>query len=293
MRRPCYQTPLGKNLPTKTRNSSRAGLLRHFSLARWTLITLALSCVFSAAAVADSPSRREPPGYKSAVNAGIDEFDRGNFNEAREHFTRAHALFPNARTLRGLGMSEFELRSYVEAVEKLEAALASNDKRLEGKLRDDTTALLARARAYVGEVQFRLSPDSTEVRVDGFQVTLGLERKVRLAVGDHVLEFSAQGHTSDRRAITVLGEQTLNLDIALTIPEPPKPDLQVQAAPVAPLRHDAPVEKPTPVYKRWWLWTTVGVVVAGGVAAGVLLSMRGTETRDPNGGSTGDTLFVK
>jgi hypothetical protein len=34
-----------------------------------------------------------------------------------------------------------------------------------------------------------------------------------------------------------------------------------------------PEESP-PVYKRWWFWTGVGAVVAGGVVAGVLLSRK-------------------
>jgi hypothetical protein len=64
---------------------------------------------------------------------------------AREELRRAHAIFPNARTLRGLGMVEFELRSYVQSVQLLEQALAASVKPLDGKLRTDTEALLARA----------------------------------------------------------------------------------------------------------------------------------------------------
>jgi hypothetical protein len=37
----------------------------------------------------------------------------------------------------------------------------------------------------------------------------------------------------------------------------------------------------------------VGALVAGGVVAGVLLSMRDRRVADANGGSTGDTLFIK
>jgi tetratricopeptide (TPR) repeat protein len=42
----------------------------------------------------------------------------------------------------------------------------------------------------------------------------------------------------------------------------------------------APIHK-TPVYKKWWLWTTVGIVVAGGVAAGVVLGLRATTAPHP------------
>lgn len=36
-----------------------------------------------------------------------------------------------------------------------------------------------------------------------------------------------------------------------------------------------------PLYKRWWLWTIVGAVVAGGVATGVVLGTRPTHAVSP------------
>jgi hypothetical protein len=39
-----------------------------------------------------------------------------------------------------------------------------------------------------------------------------------------------------------------------------------------------PQESP-PVYKRWWFWTGIGAVVAGGVVTGVLLSKKSAATR--------------
>jgi hypothetical protein len=45
-------------------------------------------------------------------------------------------------------------------------------------------------------------------------------------------------------------------------PVPAKPDLSVTTAPAAAER--------TPIYKKWWLWTAVGVVVAGAVVGGVV-----------------------
>ncbi len=49
------------------------------------------------------------------------------------------------------------------------------------------------------------------------------------------------------------------------------------AAPGLGTPHTAPdpVESPKPIHKKWWLWTTVGLVVAGGVAAGLVLGLRG------------------
>jgi tetratricopeptide (TPR) repeat protein len=48
----------------------------------------------------------------------------------------------------------------------------------------------------------------------------------------------------------------------------PTPVVETTPAPPPSTTPDRPA--PTPVYKKWWLWTIVGVVVAGGVVGGVL-----------------------
>lgn len=69
---------------------------------------------------------------------------------------------------------------------------------------------------------------------------------------------------------------------------PPSPKLTPQTAAPAPAQAPAvpaeaisptgspssPPATSTPVWKRWWLWTAVGVVVAGGVATGLVLGLR-------------------
>jgi tetratricopeptide (TPR) repeat protein len=61
-----------------------------------------------------------------------------------------------------------------------------------------------------------------------------------------------------------------------TEPVTPKPIVtQDEPKPVVVAPTPAPAPRPTPVYKRWWLWTIVGVVVAGavvGTAVGVTTS---------------------
>jgi tetratricopeptide (TPR) repeat protein len=54
------------------------------------------------------------------------------------------------------------------------------------------------------------------------------------------------------------------------LPPPPPPVVE------APPRTEAPplvAPSPTPVYKRWWLWTIVGVVVVAGVGVGLGLGL--------------------
>jgi len=74
---------------------------------------------------------------------------------------------------------------------------------------------------------------------------------------------------SERRA--GIEDRIAKIRILLAPPEKPAPPSSVtppveHAATAAP----APEHRPaTPVYKRWWLWTVVGAVAAGGVAIGL------------------------
>jgi hypothetical protein len=64
-------------------------------------------------------SLRVTAGERIAVVAEppntVAEFEAGHLEDSRALFTRAHSTQPNARTLRGLGIAEFELRKYVES----------------------------------------------------------------------------------------------------------------------------------------------------------------------------------
>ena len=89
----------------------------------------------------------EPPGYRAAINEALAEYKAGHFEEARSLFAEAHGIYPNSRTLRGLGMTAYELRRYRESIEYLDEALSSPVKPLDGRLRNETESLLNRVNA--------------------------------------------------------------------------------------------------------------------------------------------------
>jgi tetratricopeptide (TPR) repeat protein len=67
------------------------------------------------------------------------------------------------------------------------------------------------------------------------------------------------------------------------VPAPPLPvaaaPIDAQPAPAAPVLASEPQPEPSPAWKRWWFWTAAGVIVAGGVAAAIILTR--PETRAP------------
>lgn len=249
-------------------------------LIRACVLRLALACLLFAAN--SSAHAQEPSEYKATIASAIQEFDHENFTEARELFERAHSLFPNARTLRGLGVTAFELRNYVEAVTLLEQALDSDVKRLDGALRGETEQLLQRARKYVGSLRLQVMPTTFTVAVDGVVAEYGSSNELVLGVGDHVLEFRAAGHLSERRSVRVKGEQTQTLKLSLSV-------LSGEQVTSAPTREPEVDRGPsTPVYKRWWLWTTVGVVVAG-AAVGTALWLKSDARSEHHAVTTANT----
>ncbi|MDB4976255.1 MAG: hypothetical protein JWN48_4596 [Myxococcaceae bacterium] len=255
------------------------GLARHIC---WrvaaSLFSAWLMCVVSAAHA--QHERAEPAEYRAVIDRGVEEYQLGNYQEARDEFARAHSMFPNARTLRGLGLTAFELRNYVEAVSTLQSALASKVKPLDANLRANTEEMLARARNYVGDVILQLEPATAVLSVDGIRRT-DTPDTLQLDVGDHVLEFNAPGCLTERRAIRVRGGKTEIVKVALA-------KVSLESSSTHGLAHDAPHDERRPLRKRWWLWTTLGVVSAG-AATGVALLLTRQEHTEYRGVGTDRT----
>jgi tetratricopeptide (TPR) repeat protein len=82
-------------------------------------------------------------------------------------------------------------------------------------------------------------------------------------------------------------------------PKTAEPKSQIQSAKPAPPETAAQAQAPaaehkTPVYKKWWLWTIVGVVVAGGVVTAAVLATRpGNWANEPTVGPGAAAALVR
>lgn len=236
---------------------------------------------------------KESGAYNDAVRLGLQEFEDKNFAEARAHFVRAHALAPSARTLRALGMVEFELKHYAESAKLLSEALAAREKPLEPDKRAHAQELLGRAQGYIGAITLEIAAETTVI-VDGVTTNLSNGRELVLEVGDHALEFQAPDHIAQKRMLTIRGGERSTLRVALlplSAPSSTKGSTNESSAQAPTSQPSAPKERRA--LKSPWLWTAVGLVVAGAAAgAAVALARRdpGTKVREPYSGSTGAAL---
>ncbi|MEY4508270.1 MAG: hypothetical protein RLZZ450_392 [Pseudomonadota bacterium] len=263
----------------------------------WTffaLLSLA-ACVNVAAAQGPVPARLpeqsnagEPAAYRLVVDDAKREYDLGNFAEARALFAKAIALYPNAKALRGKGMTEFELRNYGDCMASLEQALVSSVKPLDGELRAETERLLERARSFVARLEIAVDPGAAVVLVDGVPIQLGPQRTLVLESGAHTFEFRADGYAPEKLVKKFIGGEQETVRIVLPRDESGKAAGPVRFGPPdPPLPHH---DDRKPLYKNPWLWGGVAAVavIATGVAIGV--SRRGGGgTEDPPVGNPFDS----
>lgn len=232
-----------------------------------------LLCVAGAvllASTASAGNAGEPPEYRGVIGEALAEFEAGHFAEARALFAQAHRAYPSARTLRGLGLSSFELREYRAAIDYLQAAIDSDVNPLDPALRTATEEVIVRARGFIGRYTLTIAPAHAELRLDG--ISIARPSALSLELGPHVLDASAPGYAAERVPLHVLGGE--NTHVAITLTPIGRPVVETTAM-TSPADTSTPLttrdrETPAPLYRNGWLWVGIGMVaVAVSVAVGV------------------------
>jgi hypothetical protein len=200
-------------------------MLTRFSLAGvacWLSIMVGLNQTWAAPA---GGGRGAPPAmprdsaearqYNALVDEAASEFDARRYEEARALYKRAHEISPNARTLRGIGMSSFELREYVEALRALEASLVNKRKPLTSTQRQEVQGMVDRSRSAVGRFIVTLSPKDAQLKVDGAAAVLEEDGSLLLSFGRHLLTAEAPGKAPANREVNVIGGERQEVAFAL------------------------------------------------------------------------------
>jgi len=220
------------------------------------------------------PHAEEPPAqYTSLIEEGLSESSVQHWVEARATFRRAHALFPNARTLRAIGMTSYELRDYPEAFRMFRAALADTRRALTESQRAEVVALLERTEALIGRYSLEAFPPDAIVRVDGVTVRIEPGEELLLSPGTHHVDI----RVGDERSVgdwTVQGGENGPLPVTRLDPNSPLVTPNVVAS-TATLPPRAPM---TPTRRRR-IWIGTGVATAGAALSivGAVFVVRGRD----------------
>ena len=253
--------------------------------------TLLGAFALSAPAAAQSGPTAQPAAgdYETAVQAAIEEFAAGHYLEARALFTKAHELRPTARTLRGLGLAEFELGRYAQAMRMLRRALVDVRNPLTDAHRAEAEALIRKATAYVARYRIALEPKSAELLVDGEPIML-LGDELVLDVGEHRLLVRAPGREDRTYAIDVRGGEEDRLRLALLptaaiVQEAPE---GAEATPAVQPVADGASETEFPTSTLGWVAGGASIVAFGGAVLAWQLGMPAAERWNSDACLTGN-----
>jgi hypothetical protein len=268
---------------------------RYVALCSGLLALLALTFSPEVKAQAPTGSTATQVSYDTLLDEAVSAFDASDFARARTLFERAYELRPNSRVLRGMGIAALRLERFSEAYRTLTASLKHPVQPLTASQRDEVTGLLSWMETSLGCIKLRWTPGEPvdyELLVDGKVLR---ESPVWLPAGTHRVAVHAPGFSAVDRTITLAPEQHEVIELTLKKREPvaakPKPAPAVtpvdaaQSLPApAPVtatatttpstadERDADPSDGGSVLTRWWFWTAVAAVAAGGVATAVLLS---------------------
>lgn len=230
---------------------------------------------------ADGESPAVKKTYRKAIKDGVAEYDARHFEEALSYFRKAHQIFPNARTFRGIGMASFELRDYVTAVRNLTAAVDDQRKPLSADQRKETQDLIDRCRLFIAVYTPRISPSDAQVNVDANPVELEPDGTLMLGLGLHSIEARAKGYRTRSLSIPVRGGERKELQITLepaVVARPPQMIAQPSAADAA---ETAIPPEPTHVKSLTW-FLAGGSAALAAAGAGVYWGMQYSELSSCN-----------
>jgi hypothetical protein len=244
----------------------------------WALLLLVLSGSASVGVAQGVQAPVDMKQYHSLVRQAVEQYERGNYDEAKVLFSDAHRVFPNARTLRGLGMVAYTMRDYVQAIPYLEAAIASKVKPLDPPLVVEAQATLQRARTFIGVVRISLTPPDAKLRVNGAPATRGNDGALVLNPGAYEIEARATGYQTSTRLVRVEPGSALEVDLALprdatTLALAPPTAAATGTAATTEPRAPIPTEPAEAPGKSVTPWVVVGISSAVAIGGGVLLGL--------------------
>jgi len=178
---------------------------------RTLLFILILIASYPVIAIAQEPVSIE---YTELIDQALIEYRAKRWDEARTLFRKAHEINPNARTLRGIGVTSFRKRDYVNTIKYLEQALGETRRALSEEQRLQVQEFLTRAKRFVGRLKIDLIPSDARLSIDGISRELD-ENELLVNPGKVELVAEAEGYETLRRSIEVRSDRKDIIELSL------------------------------------------------------------------------------
>lgn len=203
---------------------------------------------------------------------------------------------PRARAQ--VGLLEGQLGRWLAAEESLASALEARGDAWVEPRRATLEATLAQVRAHLSELTVVANVPGATLAVNGAAAgRLPLARGVRVAVGAVVIDLDAEGHEHLRQSVEVVPGQTrVAVELVPVRVAPPvlPPPRALEAPRAEAPRAEGPRGGVAPgVTSRWWFWTGLGVLVAGGVVVGLAAGGVFNTVQPPQAGTAYDVSALR
>ncbi len=228
-------------------------------------LTLAFAASFAvcAAARAAPASEAEAAASAAELKAHADaEMDAGAFANAISDYRASYEISHNPAILYNLGSAYERLGDYPRALAYLDQFARVAPQELKARVRD-LPELIDAVRAHLARVEVRCNVAGARVVVRGaWRGTTPLPADIAIAPGLTRVELFADGYRPFATEIPLVAGATATVEATL-VPVPPGGG----AKDTVPMHASE-----SGITSKWWFWTGLGVVAAGGVALAVGLS---------------------
>jgi len=226
---------------------------------RWATLGLAVALILCPTAALAVPSAADLELAKAHYRTGELNYERGAYPDAAKEFEEAYRLSSRAELLYNMGKSydgAGDMRGALIAYRRFLATVqTSPDRPFVEKRASELNVIIAR-------LEIAASVDGATVTIDGTRlgVTPLAPPVLEINPGVHTIEIAAEGYG------------TYHSNLKLERAESHKVDAQLISL-VKVIRVETRA-KEVPVYKRWYVWTAVGIVLVGSAVAGGVLGAR-------------------
>jgi len=230
---------------------------------------LGLLCTASPGAAQDQKARA-----RSLFGEGVTAFERGDYENALESFTQAYRLAPHPAVRVNMANCYEQLGRFAEATFNYQRFLEESGADVSPEQRADVEAAIERLRQKFGDLIIETDPPDVSLSVDGTSAQRGLDGRIQLRAGPHLLRATKPGYVNLERSVDVVGgtEQRVSLELrSLSVavaPEVPEESQEEESeSDWRPQADDAPRDGKSRL--RPAMWATLGAAMLCGIGAGI------------------------
>jgi hypothetical protein len=231
-----------------------------------------LCCLLSLLGVSAAEAQDTKAQARSLFGEGVAAFERGDFENALESFTQAYRLAPHPAVRVNMANCYEQLGRFAEAAFNYRRFLEESGANVDPAQRRDVEEAALRMERKFGTVLIETDPPDVSLSIDGASALRGLDGRVQLKAGPHLLRATKPGFENVEQSVDVQGGTDQQVKLQLSPVEVAPAPLPLQEEPGEQVDY-RPQSQPEQSGERSGLrmamWTSLSVGALFGIGAGV------------------------